>query len=118
MHPAFFSRRELLARSGTGLGMLGLAALLADEVRGTPPVADARGSPAVNPLAPNPPHLKPKARRLVPLFMNGGPSHVDPFAPKPNLAEYHGKPLTAPNLRTERKTAGALRSPFALKCGG
>src|SRR5262249_33504439 len=57
-------------------------------------------------------------RRLVHLFMNGGPSHVDTFDPKPKLAEYHGKPLSVPNLRTERKTAGALRSPFAFKRHG
>jgi hypothetical protein len=47
--------------------------------------------------------------------MNGGPSHVDTFDPKPLLERFHGKPLTSPNLRTERKTAGALRSPFAFR---
>jgi hypothetical protein len=104
MHPILPSRRELLVRSGTGLGLLGLAAVLADE-----------GRAAEDPLAPRQPHFRPRARRLVHLFMNGGPSHVDTFDPKPKLAEYHGKPLSVPNLRTERKTAGALRSPFAFK---
>ena len=47
--------------------------------------------------------------------MNGGPSHVDTFDPKPLLDKYHGKPLPSPNLRTERKTAGALRSPFKFQ---
>src|SRR5260370_28002425 len=46
--------------------------------------------------------------------MNGGPSQVDTFDPKPLLDKYHGKPLPSANLRTERKTAGALRSPFAF----
>ena len=47
--------------------------------------------------------------------MNGGPSHVDTFDPKPMLDRYHGKPLPRPNLRTERKTGAALRSPFAFR---
>ena len=47
--------------------------------------------------------------------MNGGPSHVDTFDPKPLLDKYHGKPLPNPNLRTERKTAGAMRSPFSFQ---
>src|SRR6516165_4756569 len=87
-------------------GLLGLAALLADERTHAAPV---------NPLAPKKPHFPGKAKRLVHLFMNGGPSHVDTFDPKPLLDKYHGKPLTVPNLRTERKTAGALRSPFAFR---
>jgi hypothetical protein len=47
--------------------------------------------------------------------MNGGPSHVDTFDPKPLLDKYHGKPLPSPNLRTERKTAGAMRSPYRFQ---
>jgi hypothetical protein len=86
--------------------MLGLASLLADE--------QARAAPP-NPLAPKAPHFTGKAKRVVHLFMNGGPSQVDTFDPKPLLDRYHGKPLSGPNLRTERKTAGALRSPFAFK---
>jgi hypothetical protein len=99
------SRRELLSRVGTGVGMFGLASVFA---------ADA-GAAVGNPLAPRAPHFAGKAKRLVHLFMNGGPSHVDTFDPKPLLDKYHGKPLTVPNLRTERKTAGALRSPFAFQ---
>jgi hypothetical protein len=90
-----------------GVGMLGLAALLHEE--------DARaGAAAPDPLAPKKPHFPGKAKRVVHLFMNGGPSHVDTFDPKPLLAKYHGKPLKTPSLRTERKTAGALRSPFSF----
>lgn len=47
--------------------------------------------------------------------MNGGPSHVDTFDPKPKLSEWHGKPLPAGNLRTERKTGAAMRSPFEFR---
>src|SRR5205807_7671511 len=99
------TRRDLLRRGGMGLGLLGLAGVLADDGR------LSSAPPGGNPLAQRQPHNRGKARRLVHLFMNGGPSHVDTFDPKPLLAKYHGKPLSAPNLRTERKTAGALRSP-------
>jgi hypothetical protein len=58
------------------------------------------------------PHFPAKAKQVVHLFMNGGPSHVDTFDPKPLLQKYHGKPLPSANLRTERKTGAALGSPF------
>src|SRR5262249_13285083 len=66
-------------------------------------------------LAPRKPHFSGKAKRVVHLFMNGGPSQVDTFDPKPALDRYHGKPISPTNLRTERKTAGALRSPFPFR---
>src|SRR5437660_2887745 len=106
-----FSRRELLRRSGLGFGMLGLAGVLASE--GSLVAAPSPG--AINPLAPKQPHFRPRAKRVVHLFMNGGPSQVDTFDPKPALDKYHGKPLPNPNLRTERKTAGAMRSPYKFK---
>ena len=95
------SRRDLLVRSGLGFGALVLADLLHGE--------------AASPLAPKKPHFPPKAKRVVHLFMNGGPSHVDTFDPKPLLDKYHGKPLPSPNLRTERKTGAAMRSPFRFR---
>jgi len=101
------SRRDLLVRSGLGFGALALADLLQAEG----PVAP--GSP--NPLAPKKPHFPGKAKHVVHLFMNGGPSHVDTFDPKPLLGKYHGKPLPTSNLRTERKTGAAMRSPFGFK---
>lgn len=79
--------------------MLGLADLLAREAR------------AAGPLAPRPPHFAAKAQRVIHLFMNGGPSHVDTFDPKPLLARYHGQPLPVAQ-RTERKTGTAFASPF------
>jgi hypothetical protein len=90
-----------------GLGLVGLASLLASD--------QLRAADVPSPLAPKKPHFAPKARQVVHLFMNGGPSHVDTFDPKPLLDKYHGKPLPNPNLRTERKTAGAMRSPFAFR---
>ena len=97
------SRRSLLQRSGLGFGLLGLGVLEAEVAH------------AASALAPKKPHFAPKAKRVVHLFMNGGPSQVDTFDPKPLLDKYHGKPLSVPNLRTERKTAGAMRSPSAFK---
>lgn len=106
---AFLTRRELLQRSGMGFGMLGLAGLAAGEA--TSATTD------LNPLAPRAPHFPGKAKRVVHLFMNGGPSQVDTFDPKPMLTKYHGKPL--PNsLRTERKTGAAFGSPFKFKKHG
>ena len=89
--------------------MLGLASLLAEEGAGVAP------APSVMPLAPRAPHFAPKARRVVHLFMNGGPSQVDTFDPKPALDRFHGKPLPLNNLRTERKTGAAMRSPFRFQ---
>ena len=98
---AMLSRRDLLTRSGLGFGALALTDLLHAE--------------AANPLAPKKPHFPAKAKRVVHLFMNGGPSQVDTFDPKPLLDKFHGKPLPSTNLRTERKTGAAMRSPFAFR---
>ncbi len=98
------SRREMLTRSGMGMGMLALAGLTSEE--------NAR---AANSRAKISTHHPAQARQVVHLFMNGGPSHVDTFDPKPLLKKFHGKPLPNPSLPTERKTAGALSSPFKFK---
>ncbi|MBX7166597.1 MAG: DUF1501 domain-containing protein [Pirellulales bacterium] len=97
------SRRELLQRGGTGLGLLGLAGLLSAETQAAAPI-DA--------LAVRPPHFPAKAKHVIHLFMNGGPSHVDTFDPKPSLAKYAGQALPTENLRTERKTGAAMPSPY------
>ena len=102
-----FTRRQLLAHSGTGLGMLGLAGILAE---------DAKAS--TNPLAPKVAHFPAKAKHVIHLFMNGGPSQVDTFDPKPALEKYHGQQPKAAGLKTERKTGGLFKSPFKFnKCG-
>ena len=69
---------------------------------------------AINPLAPKQPHFPAKAKHVIHLFMNGGPSHVDTFDPKPELTKYAGKALPI-NLPTERKTGAAFPSPFKFK---
>jgi hypothetical protein len=105
------TRREFLCRSGMGMASLGLAGLMAQRL------ASGASAPsgAVSPLTPKAPHFKPRAKRVIHLFMNGGPSHVDTFDPKPALAKYAGKPLPNGNLRTERKTGAAFPSPFKFQ---
>src|SRR5438270_11686847 len=101
------TRRAMLGRIGTGLGVIGLAGLLSEQ--------EAR---ADSPLAPKQPHFRPRAKRLIHLFMNGGPSQVDTFDPKPALTRYHGQRPPAANLSSERGTRGLMRSPFRFnRCG-
>jgi hypothetical protein len=102
------TRRELLQRTGQGFGMLGLAALLGQEGL----TSRAQGAPS--PMAPKQPHFPGKAKHVIHVFCNGGPSHVDTFDPKPLLQEYAGKELPK-TLRTERKTGAALPSPFKFR---
>ena len=70
-------------------------------------------------MLPKGPHFAPKAKRVIHLFMNGGPSHVDTFDPKPELSKWHGKVLPDEHrLNTERKTGAAYQSPFTFKQHG
>lgn len=101
------TRRELLCRSGIGIGALGFFGVLADA--GGP--AAPEPAETTNPLAPKRPHFAAKAKRVIHFFLNGGPSHVDTFDPKPALQKYAGKPLSQ-TLATERKTGAAFPSPF------
>ncbi|MFP6703940.1 MAG: DUF1501 domain-containing protein, partial [Planctomycetaceae bacterium] len=77
------SRRRMLAHSGAGFGLLGLAGVLDSQAAGA--------ITSSNPLAAKAPHHTPRAKRIIFLFMNGGPSHVDTFDPKPELARQAGK---------------------------
>src|SRR4051812_26143969 len=109
------TRRDLLRRGGLGFGLLGLAGVLADGGRLAP---SARAETDLNPLAPKKPPFAAKAKHVIHLFMNGGPSHVDTFDPKPMLDKLHGKLLPMNNLKTERKTGTAYRSPFQFQKHG
>ena len=104
------TRREVLSRSGLGLGALGALGVLADA-------GDLRAAPAptlAGGMEPRPPHFPGKAKRVIHFFLNGGPSHVDTFDPKPALAKYAGQPLPQ-TLLTERKTGAAFPSPFRFR---
>ena len=100
------SRRELLSRMGTGLGWLGLAGVLSDS-------QPARGASRNDPLAPRQAHFAPRAKHIIHVYMNGGPSHVDTFDPKPALKTHAGqRPESTSDLKTENNTGGLMPSPF------
>jgi hypothetical protein len=107
-----FSRRQMLKKASCGIGYLALASIFADLAR-----VDAVANNS--PLAPKLPHFRARAKRVIFLFMHGGPSHVDTFDPKPLLARDAGKPmpaqlaggLIAPNSKL-------LPSPFEFIRGG
>src|SRR5688500_16127849 len=103
------TRREFLCRCGMGMGSLGLATLLGNLT------AARANEDYVSPLLPKAPHLSGKARHVIHIFANGGPSHIDTFDPKPSLEKYAGKNLPMENLRTERRTGAAFPSPFKFK---
>jgi hypothetical protein len=95
-HSPFASRRQWLWRVGNGFGGLALAGLLSEE--------SARAAVrTTNPLAVKPPHFKARAKRVIFLFMPGGPSQVDTFDPKPRLTRDHGKPSPRLYLGQRRK---------------
>src|SRR5262245_47836493 len=103
------SRRDWLARAGCGFGLLALADLLA---------ADSIDR-AAHPFALRPPHHTPRAKRVIFLYMPGGPSHVDLFDPKPRLMQDNGKPLPFEKPKLERtKTGNLLASPWKFKKHG
>ena len=98
------TRRDCLKTFGTGFGMTAFAGLAGAAVGGSPL--------NTNPLAPNPPQFPASAKHVIFLFLNGGPSQVDTFDPKPMLDKFNGKPVPDGNLKTERKTGNLLKSPF------
>ncbi len=117
--PAFSSRREFLRRAGNGFGLLALAGLLdqqgllADERRGS--------SPPINPLAPRPGHFPAKAKSVIWLFMNGGPSHVDTWDYKPALGKSDGVELKGFDKTTgffQDQVGPLMKSPFHFKQHG
>src|SRR5438045_4875262 len=82
------TRREFFTRAGSGLAGIALAKMLSED-RGI------AASLPPDPLAPKKPHHEPKAKSVIWLFMEGGPSHVDLFDPKPKLTELSGQPMPA-----------------------
>ena len=100
------TRREALLRTGMGLGWLGAASLLQPE-------SASAASVAATSMVPRPPHFPARARAVIHIFANGGPSHLDTFDRKVALEQYAGREI--PNkLATERRTGAALPSPFAF----
>ncbi len=102
------TRRAMLQNSACGIGNLALAAMLARETQA--------GSAAIDgPLSPKQSHFKPRAKRIIFLFMWGGPSHVDTFDPKPQLNVYDGKTLPDEiKVRGLSKAGKLLGSTFSF----
>src|SRR5688572_22027775 len=94
------TRRQMLRRFANGFGLLGLAGLLGESIFAA----------AMKPA---------RAKRIIFLFMSGGPSHVDTFDPKPRLAKENGQPLPFEKPKLERtRTGNILQSPYSfLKYG-
>jgi hypothetical protein len=99
-----------------GLGALALSATPASLLGAIG--GENRAGPDLQPLAPRRPHHSAKAKRVIHIFANGGPSQVDTFDPKPLLKKYHGQALPGEHLATERKTGAAFQSPFAFSRHG
>jgi hypothetical protein len=118
--PSIFSRRELLKSSGCGLGTLALASLLDSE---TAQAAPGKRRASLSPLLGHEPHFPGRAKRVIHLFMNGGPSQFDTFYPKPSVQARSGQPLPDSIKNqlqpTQRKRVGLLYgSPFRFRKHG
>ncbi len=110
------SRRDLLSTCSTGFGSVALAAMLGEEQLRA---ATTTGQSGASPLAVKPPHFAPKAKRVIFLFMHGGPSQVDTFDYKPLLQRDHGKPLPFARPKVvSGQTYNLLKSPWEFKQHG
>ncbi|MFP6668568.1 MAG: DUF1501 domain-containing protein [Pirellulales bacterium] len=110
------SRRELLTRAGGGAGLLGLAALMQDE--GLIKPTRAATISEINPLAARKPHFAAKAKSVIWLFINGGPSHVDTWDYKPELEKRDGKTLEGFDRFTgffANAVGPLMKSPFKFR---
>ena len=116
---------RLFSRIGGGFGALGLTSVLADagmlllagDTRAATP-GGTEGRVPSSPLAARPPHFPARAKRVIFLFMNGGPSHVDTFDPKPALQRYAGQDPPASVVTGRRKSGKVMPSPFSARRHG
>src|SRR6476469_5098024 len=111
------NRRQLLRRAGGGAGLLALAGLCQDTGLLLPSAQAA----ATNPLTPRPPHFPAKAKSIIWLFMNGGPSQVDTWDYKPELEKRHNQEYQGFDKNTGffvDQVGPIMKSPFAFKRHG
>ncbi len=114
--PTPLSRRELLLRSANGFGALALTALLREPAYGARLVDTPPPGAGLDPMAPRRPHFEPKAKSVIFLFMDGGPSQVDTFDPKPRLDREHGRPIQMKVQPTQFNNVGnVLKCPWAFR---
>src|ERR1700731_1044263 len=102
-----FSRREALSRVAGGFGMVAFANMIGGSLAQAAETTGNGTQGALKQL-----DFKPRAKRVIFLFMNGGLSHVDTFDPKPMLDKCDGQPLPGPKIVTDRASGKLMRSPF------
>src|SRR4051812_19563084 len=110
------TRRDFIYSLGASIGSVALSALLARDLHGANAVASAAG-----PLAPKPGHFPAKAKNCIFLMMEGGPSHIDTFDPKPKLADLHLKEFTREGKMKSAMESGKryyVKSPFEFRKAG
>jgi len=109
------SRRQMLGQSGMGLGAVALSSLFSEAGL----LSADEEKPVFSSLAPKQPQFPAKVKRVIHLFMNGGPSQVDTFDPKPLLEKYHGKQLLDGKYKNDKRMGGAaFASPFKFQKRG
>lgn len=107
-----FSRRHMLQTSAVGFGNLALASLMSEE-------SQAESASTTDPLDVRKPHFRARAKKIIFLFMKGGPSHLDTFDPKPKLQQDDGKPLPFDKPRVQfAQTGNLLGSPWKFHSYG
>src|SRR5579884_1321363 len=107
-NPRPFTRRQALGQIGGGFGLLAFANMINSSLQAADTSAGTPGT--LKQL-----HFKPRAKRVIFLYSNGGMSHVDTFDPKPMLEKYDGQPLPGGAILTQRKTGTLMKSPFSFK---
>jgi len=111
--PVAVGRRGMLTRCGMGFGSMALGGMLNAGL-----ASSALGAESSNPMLPKPAQFPSKVKHVIHLFMNGGPSQVDTFDPKPELQRRGGQTISDGNLKTERPTGALFPSPFRFRrCG-
>src|SRR6266568_8413464 len=109
--PVPLSRRDFLLQAANGFGAVALAALLHDQGRSQ--------TSSTNPLAPRRPHFQAKAKSVIFLYMDGGPSQLDTFDPKPRLEREHGQPIKTKVHPTQFNNVGnVLKCPWKFQNRG
>ncbi len=105
------TRRQALSAIGGGMGLVGLSNMLSTSLKAATTEDGGGPLPGAIPKL----HFKPRAKRIIFLFMNGGVSHVDTFDPKPMLQKYNGQPMPGGAILTQRKTGTLMQSPFSFQ---
>ena len=109
--PPALTRREMLIRSANGFGAIALSALFGDHA-----FASSADSAKNDPLRPKPPQFPAKAKNVIFLYMDGGPSQMDTFDPKPRLDREHGKPIAVKTHPTQFNNVGnVLKCPWKFR---